>query len=86
MARAGTGGNQLPLIAYTVEKNESCIDRPEPYGREVHDEQERCLPDGDSAIRNRGGNTPIVIIDGETDEQTQQPDSVGCAEQTHLYD
>lgn len=33
-----------------------------------------------------GGNTPIVIIDGETDEQTQQPDSVGCAEQTHLYD
>lgn len=38
MARAGTGGNQLPMVAYRIEKNGSCIDRPEPDGREVHDE------------------------------------------------
>lgn len=62
MARAGTGGNQLPLIAYTVEKNESCIDRPEPDGREVHDEQRRDLPDRDRAIRHRGGHVPMVIL------------------------
>ena len=39
MARAGTGGNQLPLVAYRIERDEEVLsDRSESDGCKVHDE------------------------------------------------
>lgn len=35
MARAGTGGNQLPLVAYRIERDERDTDQSEPDGRKV---------------------------------------------------
>lgn len=67
MARAGTGGNQLPLVAYKIRK-------PRIYAVENHpnDSRARIDPDGivqtlSSRMCTGGNNTPFVLIVGENE-------------------
>ena len=66
MARAGTGGNQLPLVAY-----ESVM--PTAYAVENHpnDSRARIDPDGivqtlSSRMGTGGNNTPFVLIKNDS--------------------
>ena len=66
MARAGTGGNQLPLVAYKTAK-------PKVYAIENHpnDSRARIDPNGivqtlSSRMGTGGNNTPFVLIENKS--------------------
>ena len=66
MARAGTGGNQLPLVAYEVQKVKA-------YAVENHPNDSRARIDPDGIVQTLSGrmgtggnNTPFVLIENRS--------------------
>lgn len=81
MARAGTGGNQLPLVVYRIEENGSCTDQPESDGCKVRTVGGRHCSDADSQMRDGWRS----CTDGDSIRRRAEEHSdcsVGCFQNT----
>ena len=65
MARAGTGGNQLPLVAYLAKGVEVYAVENHPHDSRVKIDPNGIVQTLQTRIGTGGNNTPFVLIVGE---------------------